>query len=349
MNKAINDYPHNKVLTTPILKVRVYYKRKYIKDYNMIKDIGYLKDKQKFIVIKELTEQEEQEIYSFEVELNHYSYDKLLYKMVSKNYQSVIDLIAAYEIKIMTNSSSKFIDEMMIELNYCMLNFLTVFRAFLDHHETRIKQKYGKNSQELSQFKKYCSYEFDNNAAYRFFYKYRDFCQHCGMPVSIITTRLTQTDTGEERNVLEILTNKERLLNDADYLGRHVKKDIEANVGDINLKKLLIEFNGSIDSIHKGILRTKKDSLFNAFKMFLSYIYRPETGIINMGIIIAQNFEEYKKGNAKIHPIIFSDFKELGHDLHELGFDQIIINSQIFLLKYFDFTSPQVILSLKKR
>ena len=43
--------------------------------------------------------------------------------------------------------------------------------------------------------------------------------------------------------------------------------------------------------------------------------------------------EEYKKGNAQIHPIVFSDFKEIIDDLHELGFDSFVIDVQSFLLK----------------
>jgi hypothetical protein len=303
-----------------------------IKDCIMIKRIGYLKDKAQFIVIKEITGKEEKEIYSFERELGRYFYDKLLFQMALKNYRAIVDSIENYEAKIKTDSSLKSSREMMIELNLCILNFLTVFRAFLDHHETRIKHEYGRESQESLQLKKYCSSEFDNNPAYRFFYKYRDYCQHCGMPISSINTRLIQTDNGEEKTVLDILICKEELLK-GDYWGKIVKKDIEAHDGDFNFKKLLLEFDGSIQNIHKGIMGIKKDRLFNAFKMLLSYIYRPEIGIISIGIITAQNLEEYKKGKVKIRPVIFPDFKELVHDLHELGFDSFKIEGQSFLLK----------------
>jgi len=298
----------------------------------MIRKIGYLDDKKQFNVIKDITEREEREIYDFERELGDYFNDILLYQMVLKNYQIIVDLIEAYEVEVNNDRRLQSFKETVIELNRCILNFLTVFRTFLDHHEARIKREYGKESQELRQFKKYCSSEFDSNVAYRFFYKYRNYCQHCGVPISRIVTRLTQTDTGEEKAVFDIFISKERLLKDFNW-GPIVKGDIEAHEGDLNLKKLLLEFDGSIKDIHKGIIRIKKDRILSAFKMLMSYTYRPEVGLISVGIITARNLEEYKKGNAQINPIGFSNFKEIIDDLRELGFDSLEIDGQSFLLK----------------
>lgn len=298
----------------------------------MIRKIGYLDDKKQFNVIKDITEREEREIYDFERELGDYFNDILLYQMVLKNYQIIVDLIEAYEVEVNNDRRLQSFKETVIELNRCILNFLTVFRTFLDHHEARIKREYGKESQELRQFKKYCSSEFDSNVAYRFFYKYRNYCQHCGVPISRIVTRLTQTDTGEEKAVFDIFISKEGLLKDFNW-GPIVKGDIEAHEGDLNLKKLLLEFDGSIKDIHKGIIRIKKDRILSAFKMLMSYTYRPEVGLISVGIITARNLEEYKKGNAQINPIDFSNFKEIIDDLRELGFDSLEIDGQSFLLK----------------
>ncbi len=298
----------------------------------MIRKIGYLDDKKQFNVIKDITEREEREIYAFERELGDYFNDILLYQMVLKNYQIIVDLIEAYEVELNNDRRLQSFKETVIELNRCTLNFLTVFRTFLDHHEARIKREYGKESQELRQFKKYCSSEFDSNVAYRFFYKYRNYCQHCGVPIFCIVTRLTQTDTGEEKAVFDIFISKERLLKVFNW-GPIVKGDIEAHEGDLNLKKLLLEFDGSIKDIHKGIIRIKKDRILSAFKMLMSYTYRPEVGLISVGIITARNLEEYKKGKTQINPISFSNFKEIIDDLRELGFDSLEIDGQSFLLK----------------
>lgn len=299
----------------------------------MIRKIGYFDDKEQFNAIKDITEREEREIYNFERELVGYFNDILLYQMVLKNYQILVDLIETYEAEMNNDGRLQSFNEAVIELNRCILNFLTVFRTFLDHHEARIKREDGKKSQELHQFKEYCSSQFDSNVAYRFFYKYRNFCQHSGVPISSIVTRLTQTDTGEEKAVLDILISKGRLLKDSAFLGQIVKRDIEAHEGDLNLKKLLLEFDGSIKDIHKGIIRIKKDRILSAFKMLLSYTYRPEVGLISVGIIIARNLEEYKKGNMQIYPIGFSNFKEIIDDLRGLGFDSLEIDGQSFLLK----------------
>lgn len=124
----------------------------------MIRKIGYLDDKRQFNVIKDITEREEKEIYDFEGELGDYFNDILLYQMVLRNYQILVDLIGTYEAAMNNDRRLQFRkdNERVIELNRCILNFLTVFRTFLDHHETRIKRKYGNKSREVHQFKGYC-------------------------------------------------------------------------------------------------------------------------------------------------------------------------------------------------
>lgn len=66
----------------------------------MIRKIGYLNDKKQFNVIKNITEREEKEIYEFEKELGNYFNDILLYQMVLKNYQILVDLINTYEVEV---------------------------------------------------------------------------------------------------------------------------------------------------------------------------------------------------------------------------------------------------------
>ena len=135
---------------------------------------------------------------------------------------------------------------------------------------------------------------------------------------------------GEEVAVLNITLSKNELLAEFDW-GSIVKKDIENAKEDLNIKELLIKFNGSIDNIHKGIIGIKISKILNAFKSFLSYCYRPELGLVSVGIISAKSIDDFRQGNANIHPIFCSNMKEMVDDLYKSGITKLNIEGQDFL------------------
>jgi len=120
-----------------------------------------------------------------------------------------------------------FYDETAKKINITLLNFLTSARTFLDHFETFVKRKYGKSSEESELFKSIVSHEFDNEFAYSFMYKLRNYVQHCGMPPIDFEIK---TITDEENPSIEYVLNfnKNILLRDYDSWGAIVKPRIEA-------------------------------------------------------------------------------------------------------------------------
>jgi len=71
-----------------------------------------------------------------------------------------------------------------IEINRILLNYLSSFRMLIDHSERLIKKRFGKDSKDFLKFKKTLKNIYDNHFEYRFIYKLRNFCQHCGIPVT---------------------------------------------------------------------------------------------------------------------------------------------------------------------
>jgi len=70
--------------------------------------------------------------------------------------------------------------------NRLILNILTAFRAFIDHSETYLKQKYGRNSQIFRDWQKLVSDKATDNLSFAFLSNLRNYVQHCGMPVGHI-------------------------------------------------------------------------------------------------------------------------------------------------------------------
>src|SRR6185437_11198354 len=78
-----------------------------------------------------------------------------------------------------------------------IVNWLTAFRLYLDHAETNLKRKYGKTSPQVHRFKERTAYAFDNAAGYRFICRFRNYVQHCGVPISSITVNEEFDDDGQ--------------------------------------------------------------------------------------------------------------------------------------------------------
>jgi|GEM_PF-1703835 len=114
------------------------------------------------------------------------------------------------------------------EVNRLLLNFLTSARLYLDHTETRLKKRYGAESEQFKKFKLATSSAYDELFAYRFFYKLRNYVQHCGMAINITS------DFSSSKNIpgrvdihkMRIEFDPQELLDNYNDWGP-VKKDLE--------------------------------------------------------------------------------------------------------------------------
>lgn len=78
-----------------------------------------------------------------------------------------------------------------------VVNFLTSMRMFLDHSETELKRRdASEGSDRFTRWKEACSHEYDDFFAYRFLYRFRNYIQHMGLPLSIMTFESSLSDDG---------------------------------------------------------------------------------------------------------------------------------------------------------
>lgn len=76
------------------------------------------------------------------------------------------------------------------ELNAALAAYLGSYKKFSDNWQTAITREYGKDSKELSIFKKAFSDQYDQHMEYRIVYRLRNYDQHCGDIISRITASL---------------------------------------------------------------------------------------------------------------------------------------------------------------
>lgn len=142
-----------------------------------------------------------------------------LYDICDKNFQS----IKLYCEQLATNygahpreQANIFIEQSVQEINRLLLNYLSSFRTYLDHLTTRYSRLEQQGSTYLKDFKKITSTCYDTSFFYRFFYKLRNYVQHCGLPISYMHTSET-ADKGSVKITISTGFNRDVLLDGFDW------------------------------------------------------------------------------------------------------------------------------------
>jgi hypothetical protein len=78
-------------------------------------------------------------------------------------------------------------EQIVHNINRRLRSFFSEFRVFLDYTETKLKRRYGADSEQVNVFKTACSRQFDNSFAYRFVYKLRNYALHVNLPLNALS------------------------------------------------------------------------------------------------------------------------------------------------------------------
>lgn len=134
---------------------------------------------------------------------------------LSRYFQEAADDLIAKQIVTLRNNTKE-LRLISRNSNRLLLNFLSSARTLIDHLETYLKRKYGKDSAEVLRFKTKTGEVFDLNFEYRFVYKLRNYAQHCGLPITQFKLNAHNTREGEHLKVevlFQPLFNRDELLN----------------------------------------------------------------------------------------------------------------------------------------
>jgi hypothetical protein len=107
------------------------------------------------------------------------------------------------------------------------VNWLTSMRMFLDHEETHLKRQYGGSSAEFTAFKAATKKAYDSNVGYRFAYEFRNYVQHCGLPLNHINITSPAAPDGLLHQDAKLLLDRDILLAQFGNWKR-VKSDLRA-------------------------------------------------------------------------------------------------------------------------
>ncbi len=107
------------------------------------------------------------------------------------------------------------------------VNWLTSMRMFLDHEETQLNRKYGVSSSEFAAFKEATRQAYDGEVGYRFAYEFRNYVQHCGLPLNHLVIAAPAAPQPHLKQVTKLLLDRDNLIAEFNNWKR-VKTDLQA-------------------------------------------------------------------------------------------------------------------------
>lgn len=149
--------------------------------------------KPSFRPIRQLTDEERASTDAALVKLDEVL-DRMLWRVLQHNYE---------QIKILSDQIAAVLGRKDIPMREAqdaaltgavtaIVNFLAAMRMYLDQSELDLHRMDEKdNGERLEPWKRVCSAEYDDHFAYRFLYRFRNYVQHRGRPIS--TFQMTRT------------------------------------------------------------------------------------------------------------------------------------------------------------
>ncbi len=137
---------------------------------------------------------------------------------------------------------------------YLVLNILGSFRAFLDHSDYALPKVFGENSSEVAEWELRQSEVYDSYFAYRFMYKFRNYCQHVGMPPIQFSFSQSEQHEGEK---FEMSLMKSTLLEERSVWNQKIVADLENAPERIAFAELLELWSESFRKLSEFLLKIK--------------------------------------------------------------------------------------------
>lgn len=197
------------------------------------------------------------------------------YKLVERNY---VDLQSVHQFITITLSLGRAFatpDRRQLgeALMTSVVNWLTAMRLFLDHEETELKRRFGKTSQQVARLKAATAAAYDERVGYRFSYRFRNYVQHCGLPLSQITLGPVKQPGTLAKQSVDLVVDRDTLLGDFGEWGP-VKKDIADMPTSFGLLPLAAEAMEGLRSIHRTCTEIDLDEALERCDVLVGVIDR---------------------------------------------------------------------------
>ena len=179
-----------------------------------------------------------------------------LYEICEANYQSILSHHSTLKEGIASNRNRwlEYMEEYTLEMNRLLLNYLYSFRIFIDHSDTRYKRLNKEGYNYIDSFTEITSGCYDRNFAYGFFYKLRNYVQHCNLPPIGIRSNEHPDHNGKSIIDTSVSFDRDTLISEYSEWGKKIKAELQNQPPLMELLPYLKEFRSQIQSINIVVL-----------------------------------------------------------------------------------------------
>lgn len=250
--------------------------------------------------IKEISQEEVDQFFENNKDIKSWSQEKRIYNMVIRNGL----LLENYLQKMSGNSSKDNLSDLkkiLEQANKYLFDYCSSISTYIDMVEKILTKK---GAEKLEAFRKDCSSQYDQELAYRFFCRLRQYIVHYDFPLVKITSSFEGNRT--------ITCSKEALLRFSKW--NTVKQDIEQMNEEIDILPMIKQANVSITVLHLQFLYYYAEYIENMVKASMEFNKR--YGIKVPVILMANSREAIGEGKFTMKPIfeILAELQEAMKD-----------------------------------
>lgn len=229
----------------------------------------------------------------------------MLSEICETNYQSITAYCGNLHDSFAANRHrpQDFMSDCVQEINRLLLNYLAGFRAFLDHLETRYSRLQREGYRCLEDHKKILSACYDENFAYRFFYKLRNYVQHCGLPLGSMCIDESPAQNHSVEIDISVFFDRDNLISSYKGWGK-LMGDLQAQPKKMDLIPYLNSFKSEIALIDQVVsaieISLASDSWANLYELLNEVQTKYPSGMAFIG-----RLKKQERGKATLQMLEF--------------------------------------------
>lgn len=224
--------------------------------------------------IRDLSEAEAAGYRSAAKEFFEFAHWQMLVSVVEENHREFNQTIRSLSsFRPRYDPKVEMLTALQLGVNRRLANFLSSARLFLDHTELRLKRRYGEASAEVKAFKSATANSYDGVFAYRFFYRLRNYAQHCGMPVGgIEAAGSVDEGSGAERHTTSYWFDVEHLLEVGGNLWGNLRPELKTGPKRLSVDEMVVQFMKEIRRLSERVEQIEHPRLHAAANVILAII-----------------------------------------------------------------------------
>jgi len=249
------------------------------------------------IEVEELADQALTEVMSAIHAVGVFDTHQSLYDICVRNYDDLLarwrDIEAQHQAEPATSTAYERRYNAQLEMNRRLMNYLSAFKTFVDHYETRFKRIDPEGTREYGAYTEITRLVFGRHFAYRFCSKLRNYVQHVGLPVGRIefvgsVDPNFPGDRSRHVYTASIWFDRDVLLANYQEWGARVREDLQNQPEHLPILAICRELQYCIHLVNRVCLQIDLNAAIDSWQLLVTRSVQVQQQLPGAYPVIAQ-------------------------------------------------------------